>query len=70
VRSRGATMISGSSDRRIAPRGPMVVPFAEAKGASVVQREDGLWAIGWHDDARGLFETREFAEAVARELAP
>jgi len=26
-------------------------------------------AIGWHDDAPGPFESRAFAEAVARELA-
>jgi hypothetical protein len=30
-----------------------------------VQREDGLFAIGWHDDAAGPFESREFAESVA-----
>jgi hypothetical protein len=32
----------------------------------VVQRSDGMWSIGWHDDAPGPFESREFAEAVAR----
>jgi hypothetical protein len=31
----------------------------------VVQRDDGKWAIGWHDDAPGPFETRRHAEAVA-----
>jgi hypothetical protein len=30
-----------------------------------VQRDDGLWAIGWHDDAAGPFESRLFAESVA-----
>jgi hypothetical protein len=35
----------------------------------VVQREDGFSAIGWHDHAPGPFESRAFAEAVARELA-
>jgi len=30
----------------------------------VVQREDGLWSIGWHDDADGPFPSRRFAEAV------
>jgi len=31
----------------------------------IVQRDDGLFAIGWHDDAAGPFPTRLFAEAVA-----
>jgi hypothetical protein len=31
----------------------------------VVQRDDGLWSIGWADGAAGPFETRGFAEAVA-----
>jgi hypothetical protein len=31
----------------------------------IVERDDGLWSIGWHDDASGPFETRGFAEAVA-----
>jgi hypothetical protein len=30
----------------------------------VVQRDDGMWSIGWHDDADGPFPTRNFAEAV------
>jgi hypothetical protein len=37
--------------------------------AQIVQRDDGLWSIGWHDDAAGPFETRAFAEAVAHEVA-
>jgi hypothetical protein len=32
----------------------------------VVEREDGLFQIGWHDDAAGPFESRAFAESVAR----
>jgi hypothetical protein len=35
----------------------------------VVQREDGLWAIGLADDAPGAFESRAFAEAVASQEA-
>jgi hypothetical protein len=31
----------------------------------VFQRDDGLWSIGWHDDAAGPFPTRLFAESVA-----
>jgi hypothetical protein len=31
----------------------------------IVQRDDGLWSIGWHDDADGPFESRLFALAVA-----
>jgi hypothetical protein len=46
-----------AADRQVG--GPPRVP--------VVQREDGFFAIGWHDDAPGPFETRAFA--VARELA-
>jgi hypothetical protein len=51
------------------PRGPMAIPFTDAKRGSVVQREDGLLAIGPADDAPGPFESRAFAEAVAREMA-
>jgi hypothetical protein len=31
----------------------------------MVQRDDGMWSIGLHDDAAGPFETRDFAAAVA-----
>jgi hypothetical protein len=44
-------------------------PVADAKRASVVQRKDGLWAIGIADDAPGPFPSRACAEAVAREMA-
>jgi hypothetical protein len=27
----------------------------------IVQRDDGMWSIGWHDNAAGPSETREFA---------
>jgi hypothetical protein len=30
----------------------------------VVERDDGLWSIGWHDDAPGPFPSRRFAEQV------
>jgi len=31
----------------------------------IVEREDGMFAIGWHDDAPGPFPSRLFAMAVA-----
>jgi hypothetical protein len=31
----------------------------------VVERDDGLYQIGLHDDAAGPFESRKFAETVA-----
>jgi hypothetical protein len=31
----------------------------------IVQRDDGMFALGWHDDAAGPFASREFAAAVA-----
>jgi hypothetical protein len=56
-------MTAGSNDNRID------APSITGRLTPVVQRDDGTFAIGWHDDAPGPFETREFAEAVARELA-
>jgi hypothetical protein len=35
----------------------------------IVEREDGLFQVGWHDDAPGPFETMQFAQAVAAERA-
>jgi hypothetical protein len=32
---------------------------------SVFERDDGMWSIGWHDDADGPFQSRRFAGAVA-----
>lgn len=31
----------------------------------IIQRDDGAWSIGCHDDAAGPFQTRQHAEAVA-----
>jgi len=31
----------------------------------IVQRDDGMFALGWHDGADGPFESRMLAEAVA-----
>jgi hypothetical protein len=36
----------------------------------IVQRDDGMRSIGWHDDAAGPFESRRFAESVAVRTAP
>lgn len=34
----------------------------------IVQRDDGAWTLGWHDEAPGPFETREHAQAVAKRI--
>jgi hypothetical protein len=39
-------------------------------GHPVIQRDDGLLAIGFHDEAAGPFETRAFALRVACGYAP
>jgi hypothetical protein len=31
----------------------------------IYQRDDGLWAIGWHDDAPGPFASRADATRIA-----
>jgi hypothetical protein len=36
---------------------------------AVFERGDGLFALGWHDDAPGPFATRQFAAAVAAKTA-
>jgi len=41
-----------------APATPVILPL-------IVERDDGLWSIGWHDEADGPFESRRFAESVA-----
>jgi hypothetical protein len=43
---------------------PDDVPHVEAPPL-VVEREDGMFQLGWHDDAPGPFESRTFAEQVA-----
>jgi hypothetical protein len=55
-------MNSGSAP---APSKPFVPP-------QVFERDDGLFAIGWHDDAPGPFASRRHAEAAAaaREAVP
>ena len=43
-------------------------PMAASPDDAIVQRDDGLWSLGWHDDAAGPFESRAFAEAVAAKV--
>jgi hypothetical protein len=31
----------------------------------IVERDDGLWSIGYHDEAAGPFPSRQFALQVA-----
>jgi hypothetical protein len=38
--------------------------------ADIQQRDDGLWSIGFGDDAAGPFESREFAMSVAGYAPP
>jgi hypothetical protein len=40
------------------PQTPFIPPL-------VFERDDGLFALGWHDGAPGPFESRSFALAVA-----
>ena len=46
---------------------PMIA--APSPPPDIVERDDGMWSIGWHDDAAGPFRTRDFAVAVARKEA-
>jgi hypothetical protein len=32
----------------------------------IVQRDDGMWGLGWHDDAPGPFETRQHAAEMRK----
>jgi hypothetical protein len=50
------------------PQGAGLVPLPDLPSIPsppiVVERDDGMWSLGWHDDAAGPFPTRNFAEAV------
>ena len=47
------------------PRKSVEQAPVSAEPLDVVQRDDGMFAIGWHDDAAGPFESRTLALAVA-----
>jgi hypothetical protein len=40
-------------------------PGAGSPGGMIVQRDDGMWSIGWHDEAVGPFPSYMFAAAIA-----
>jgi hypothetical protein len=42
---------------------------ANGEVSIVAERDDGLFQIGFEDDAIGPFESRRFAEAVAAKVA-
>jgi hypothetical protein len=44
---------------------PRAHPASAPLSPDVCQRDDGMWSIGWHDEAAGPFPTRTFAHAVA-----
>jgi hypothetical protein len=57
-----------TSTRRIRlapPRRTFEPPAPPAPPPDVVQRDDGLFGLGWHEDAPGPFPTMQFAAAVA-----
>lgn len=43
------------------------LPQSPPVAADVVERDDGAFQIGWHDDAAGPFPNRSFAQAVAEQ---
>ena len=45
-----------------APTPPFIPPL-------IVERDDGMWSIGFHDDAGGPFPSRLFAVAVLAQEA-
>jgi hypothetical protein len=47
----------------------LVTPIAAPPWPDVIERDDGKFQLGTADDSPGPFETREFAAAVAREMA-
>jgi hypothetical protein len=44
--------------------------MASAAPYEIHQRDDGLWSIGFGDDARGPFASREFAAQIASGYPP
>jgi hypothetical protein len=40
-------------------------PDVGSPASLIVERDDGMFQIGWHEYAAGPFQTRDFAQAVA-----
>jgi hypothetical protein len=45
----------------------MTTPYAPSIVPLIVERDDGGYQIGLHDDAPGPFPNRQFAQAVAEQ---
>jgi hypothetical protein len=43
----------------------LIPPEMRRAASAVVQRDDGLWSIGWHDEAPGPFNSRLDALRIA-----
>ncbi len=43
----------------------LMPPEMRRAASAVVQRDDGKWSIGWHDDVPGPFESRSDAARIA-----
>ena len=59
-------------DSETATQNPAKIPAVPKKCRTfaillqpVVERDDGMWPLGWHDDAPGPFPTHRFPEAIA-----
>src|SRR5262249_43396577 len=68
------TLEFSGNNRRAAPselppNQPLLETLAQREIPVVVERDDGMWSIGWQDDAAGPFPTRAFAAAVAAKVA-
>jgi hypothetical protein len=46
-----------------------MAPAIESPGHPVIERDDGKFSIGFHDNAPGTFPSRSFAQAVASRQA-
>jgi hypothetical protein len=65
------TTVIGSKEAPIKAQSGQSSPLRGGSPANpVVQRDDGLWSIGWHDGAAGPFASRRHpgAAAAARQM--
>jgi hypothetical protein len=44
--------------------------MSELKMLEIIERDDGKWALGWHDDAPGPFDSRADAARIANGEKP